>query len=176
MSNPLTHGMHLSLVRAWLRSCRTRMDELKSETSVTAQRVGAGVLITSILEVVARLLPQDVQQEIDALVADERAIWEMQPATAQTVARAPDLSTIYGPAAKHADYTIGQKVTFLNVMDPETPQVETGTLLYVCAPIDENGQHLPLCYVVGQYELGRNFPRPYCITARFLLGTCSAAL
>jgi hypothetical protein len=176
MHNPLTHAMHLSLVRAWLRSCRTRMDELKNETSVTAQRVSAGVLISSVLSAVGRLLPQDVQREIDALVADERTFWEMPPAAAQTIAQAPDLSAIYGPAARHADYTIGEKVTFLNVMDTETPQVETGTLLYVCAPIDEDERHLPLCYVVGQYAPGSEFPRPYFVTARFLLGTCSAAL
>jgi len=176
MHNPLTHALHLSYVRACLDIFRTRMDELKSEAGVNAQRVSAGVLITLALEAVARLLPREVRAEIEMLVAAERAFWEMKPAMAHSVAWVADLSAIYGPAARHADYPRGATVTFLNVMDTETPQVETGTLLYVCAPMDEDGRHLPLCYVVGQDEPGSDFPRPYFITAQFLLGTCSAAL
>ena len=65
-------------VRAWLRVCRTHMDELKSETSVTMRRISARVLIASVLEDVARLLSRDVQQEIETLLADERAFWQLQ--------------------------------------------------------------------------------------------------
>lgn len=134
----------------------------------------AGTLVTSVLELVTPLLPLEVQAQVAVVLAEERALWERHTADTQSEPSAPSLAELalrYGPPAAYADYAIGDQVAFVNVMDEDPPDVQTGIVLYVCAPLATPQGHLPLCYVIGRNVPGRDFPALYFVTARFLLGT-----
>ncbi len=64
----------------------------------------------------------------------------------------PDDEALYGPAAPFSDHHIGERVRYRVGLDGD---LREGDVLYVIAPHEVDGQHLPLTYVV---DSGHGFP------------------
>ncbi len=58
-------------------------------------------------------------------------------------ARDDKMEEIWGPAAAYAEYRVNDSISYII-----EGQTRTGTILWVCAPTTQAGQHLPMHYVV----------------------------